>query len=160
MTTDADVADGMVEALIEDVRRDRNFIKSNLSRLPDHVREYLTSDEFILTAAQQYNALDTDGNGVLTPDELFPVLEEMLGSMDWGVADWITLDHCERFADVFDDDRNGVITADEFLDFCHFLTLMAYLEAQANDEQAMDEQVEEVALEVARADMMESHMIR
>ena len=44
----------MIEALIEDVRRDRSFVQSNLSRLPDHVREHLTSEQFILTAAQQY----------------------------------------------------------------------------------------------------------
>ena len=40
--------------------------------------------------------------------------------MNWGadMSDWITMEHCVRFADVFDDDRNGIITADEFLDFC------------------------------------------
>ena len=47
------------------------------------------------------------------------------------VSPWVlTLDHCQRFASIFDEDGNGVITQDEFLLFCQFFALMSHLEAK------------------------------
>ena len=46
---------------------------------------------------------DADGNGVLTPDELFPVIEELMRKNPWAV----TMEHCVKFAAIFDADGNG-----------------------------------------------------
>jgi hypothetical protein len=74
------------------VRRDRAAIVANIGRLPEHVRDHLTSDEFVTSCLEQFNDLDTDGNGVLTPDELFPVIEELMGFSPWALS----LDHCKK----------------------------------------------------------------
>ena len=46
---------------------------------------------------------DSDGNGVLTPDELFPVIEQLMRRNPWA----ITMEHCVKFVDVFDASRTG-----------------------------------------------------
>ena len=38
----------------------------------------------------------------------------------------MTLEHCDRFAAVFDENGDGIITQDEFASFCRFLTLVSF----------------------------------
>ena len=78
-----------------------------------------------LALGRLYDAFDTDGNGVLTPDELFPVIEEMV-EVPWAV----TMEHCNRFVEIFDENGDGVIGLDEFATFCQFVALISYLEWQ------------------------------
>ena len=37
------------------------------------MRDYLSSEDFVGDTVDKFNTVDTDGNGVLTPDELYPV---------------------------------------------------------------------------------------
>ena len=125
-----------IDQLIAAIKEDKSAIESNLHRLPDRVMDQLCSEEFAIQALAKFDSCDTDGNGVLTPDELFPVVEELMG---FGQSWAITMDHCRRFASVFDDDGNGVITQDEFLGFCQTFALISYLEsggATKEDEEA------------------------
>ena len=66
------------------------MIDANLHRLPTFVMDDLTSEEFAVKAAARFLEADSDGNGVLTPDEVFPVIEQLLGVHPWA----ITIDHC------------------------------------------------------------------
>ena len=43
----------------------------------------------------------------------------------------ITMEHLERFVEVFDADANGSISADEFYVFYQFLAVVGYLEGRA-----------------------------
>merc|ERR1719313_1779343 len=67
--------------------------------------------------------LDKDGNGALDPGELYPVIVEMSEAHPFSVS----LDQCREFTAIFDQDRNGVITLQEFTDFVQFVMVMAYL---------------------------------
>ena len=74
---------------------------------------------------EQFALIDVDGNGVLTSDELFPVIEDLV-QCPWA----ITMDHCHKFVQIFDADGDGVISVGEFHDFCIFVALISYLEYQ------------------------------
>ena len=43
-----------------------------MRRLDHEILTEISSDEFKRAAIERFRAIDTDGNGVLTPDELFP----------------------------------------------------------------------------------------
>merc|ERR1719460_886882 len=70
--------------------------------------------------------VDQDRNGVLTPDELYPVVVDLSKEHPYS----ITLEHCHRFVQVWDEDGNGVITRDEMFEFCKFMFIYEVL---AND---------------------------
>ena len=133
-----------IDRLIAAIKEDKSAIESNLHRLPDKVMDQLCSEEFAVQALAKFDECDKDDNGVLTPDELFPVIEELMGFAEsWA----ITMDHCIRFATVFDDDGNGVITQDEFLGFCQTSALISYLESGG----ATKEEEEQAAAAAAAA---------
>ena len=70
----------------------------------------------------QFDALDLDGNGVLTPDELYPVVQDLLQSQvsehQWAP---ISPEDCEKLALALDTDGDGVISNFEFQQFCQVL---------------------------------------
>mmetsp|Transcript_62861 Transcript_62861/g.97871 ORF Transcript_62861/g.97871 Transcript_62861/m.97871 type:complete len:184 (+) Transcript_62861:1-552(+) len=65
-------------------------------------------------------------NGSLDPKELFPMLLDMTS------ADQCALDmsQCVKFAAIFDDDHNGVISKAELVNFARFLMIASYLETE------------------------------
>ena len=68
----------LLAQLIEEVKADRSAIQANLHRLPEDVGQQLGSAEFAQACRDKFVECDEDGNGVLTPDELFPIIEELL----------------------------------------------------------------------------------
>merc|ERR1719502_1803805 len=74
----------------------------------------------------QFDALDADGNGVLSPEELAPVVAGVANSQPYDV----TYAQCKKFADVFDKDGNGTIERIEFLAFTQFVMVMRFIEAE------------------------------
>ena len=86
-----------IHDLIEEMAADRSKIGENLSHLPTDMAARLVSEEFLEDCATKFREVDVDKNGVLTPDELFPVVETLLGFSSWS----LTLEHCARFAEVF-----------------------------------------------------------
>ena len=124
---EADAAElSRVEAMIAMVRDDNAWVEQALPQLPAAWQEYLVSDAFVDKAMAEFDALDADGNGVLSPDELAPVVVSMSQSEPWA----ITYEHCLRFASVFDADGNGTIERVEFLRFMQFLVVMQEMQAQ------------------------------
>ena len=91
----------------------RNEMGDIIAQLPGDVAEYFLSTDFAMMCESKYRELDIDGNGTLSVDELYPVLIEMTESQPYDV----TFDRCRRVAQIFDDDKNGVISASEFKEF-------------------------------------------
>ena len=122
----------MITDFIDEVREDRAAIASNMHRLPEAMQTKLSSDEFIDDALSEFNGLDRDGNGVLTPDELFPIVEDLLGFSSWAIS----LEHCYQLADVFDDNGDGVISAEEFVELVKFMAVANHRIVHSSEPQA------------------------
>ena len=131
-----------ITLLIEEIRADKSAIEANLQKLPEDVLAQVCSEQFAITTTEKFREVDTDGNGVLTPDELFPVIEELLAASPWA----ITMEHCVQFTDIFDADGNGSISINEFYVFNQFVALLSFIEAQSPEGAAADE----AALQEAR----------
>merc|ERR1719387_2090126 len=71
----------------------------------------------------RFGELDRDGNGCLDPAELFPVLAELSEAHPFS----INAEQCIEFTSIFDTDRNGVISREEFVDYARFMIIMAFL---------------------------------
>merc|ERR1719478_1367703 len=87
--------------------------------MPDWLQDLVKSEGFADTCAEMFAKVDEDGNGCLTPDELFPIIEEMVDEHPLS----ITLSHCVAFAEVFDANKDGVISRSEFRNFFEFLVV-------------------------------------
>ena len=57
-------------------------------------------DNFVDDAMNQFDALDVDCSGALTPDELVPVVAELSEGQPWDIDE----QHCLEFAAIFDKD--------------------------------------------------------
>jgi Ca2+-binding EF-hand superfamily protein len=63
----------------------------------------VANEHFLEDCELQFTELDQNGDGVLTPDELYPVIKSLLGGHQWTM----TLEHCDQFAAVFDENGDG-----------------------------------------------------
>merc|ERR1719199_1809429 len=63
-----------------------------------------------------FDRCDKDKNGVLTPNELVPVVMELSQESESS----ITLDHCQAFIDIFNPDMK-VITREKAIEFMKFM---------------------------------------
>jgi len=113
----------MVTTLLSMLVHDRNSISKVIPLLPQEVFEHLTSDMFIKDCHDRFLALDVDQSGALEPSELIPVVIQLSAANLCSVD----MQQCELFTSIFDIHGDGVIRADEFLDFSRFLCIMSYL---------------------------------
>jgi Ca2+-binding EF-hand superfamily protein len=93
--------------------------------LPDWLQSMVNDASFAQTCAEMFDKVDADGNGTLSPEELFPIIADMV---DEHPLD-ITKSHCVAFANVFDANKDGVISKDEFNVFVKFILCYETLEA-------------------------------
>merc|ERR1712185_348816 len=135
-----------IDDVIANVRDDAAWADKILPSLPDEWKEYLTSDEFIDSAMDKFDALDADGNEKLSPDELVPVVSELSQGQPWDIDD----KHCIEFAEIFDADKNGFIDRREFFRFVQFLVVMSHFSSAKPDEE--DEDVDAEIAEAVRID--------
>merc|ERR1719379_3255248 len=122
-----DEVDQMIgEAEVDDslkmLRQAKLDISDFMHTLPQWLKDLITGEMFQNTCDALFKAIDEDGNGVLTPEELFPVISEMCATSSGAPTDekYITLDHCIEFAAMFDKNQDGVISTSEFSDFVKF----------------------------------------
>merc|ERR1719316_2021961 len=73
-----------------------------------------------------FDELDVDKNGVLQPEELFPLVVDL--SQEHPLA--VTIDHCRYLTVIFDEDGNGVISRDEFVNLVRFIFIVQWLQEQ------------------------------
>ncbi|KAH8074618.1 Ca2-binding protein [Aureococcus anophagefferens] len=118
-----------VASLLNMLRAGKENLDAVLDALPGDFAAYVTSNEFLDACMDRFDALDADGNGSLSPDELWPVVVEMSGAND---LTNITLDMCERLSQLFDEDGDGTIDRGEFVLFSQFVMAVDFLETEAN----------------------------
>merc|ERR1719478_985630 len=94
--------------------------------LPEGLRDELLSDVFASTCLEKFKSLDKDGNGSLDPEELYPLILEMTDAHHYA----LDLEQCKRFTAIFDDEKTGVISKKEFLNFARFMMVMSYLRTE------------------------------
>merc|ERR1719272_748219 len=116
-----------VSDLLDMLTKDRNAIHKIIPLLPPDVYDDLTSDLFITSCHEQFEQLDVDKSGTLCPAELHPVIVQLTSAHPYA----IDMEHCEQFTAIFDVRGDGVIHADEFVDFARFLCVMEYLQGPA-----------------------------
>ena len=93
--------------------------------LPEWLKDLVNGDGFAEMCADLFDKVDTDRNGTLSPDELFPVIEDLVNEHPMS----ITISHCKAFADVFDANKDGVISREEAKNFVKFILCYEVLEA-------------------------------
>lgn len=111
--------DTLITALEEDI----SLLPKVMLSLPKSIADELRSDGFSNECKGEFKKLDVNGNNVLDPVELFPVII----SLAEGHPIDINYDVCKAFTAFFDKDRNGVISLDEFTRLCQFIITMGYL---------------------------------
>jgi len=116
----------LIDEMLENIRDDRNFVNKIMLDLPPDLAARFQAASFAAACGDQFASVDTDGNGVLTPDELFPVIQDLSGADDLAV----TMAHCIKFAEIFDADGNGVITRNEFAEFAKTMMVVAFVVQQ------------------------------
>eukprot|EP00435_Cladocopium_sp_Y103_P069735 s818_g33.t2 len=143
------VADSMLgsekmESLLVALKKGSEMVWEILPFLPEALVDELSSDTFEQTCINFFNHLDKDSNGVLEPMELLPVVQELTQAH----AFVLTEDHCKRFVDIFDIDRNGVIAKEEFVNFVRYMMIMSFMETPEGEQARIEAEVEESVLAV------------
>merc|ERR1719487_445053 len=115
-----------IEDLIAMLESDRRHIRKVIPFLPDDIRDELLSEKFTLHCLDSFKALDSDGNGSLDPTELYPIIMDLTNAHHLA----LDLDQCNRFTSVFDDEKTGVISQNEYVNFARFLMVMTYLQSE------------------------------
>jgi len=118
------LAKSQVDEVIKCVEQDVSMIEKFEAQCPPAVRDFLASKEFWFEVQTRYNELDVDSNGVVDPEELFPVVIELTNSEPWAVTD----SHCRKFAHIFDEDGDGRIDISEFEKLVRFCVIMSALD--------------------------------
>jgi len=120
----------IVDHLLQTLQENVAAIKQQYSAIiaspdtPDWLKQLLQSEEFEVECAQYFDKFDTDGNGVLSPDELFPIVQEVSEVHPVN----ITEEHCNKMALIFDEDKNGVISRSEFSNLVRFIIIIEWLQ--------------------------------
>ena len=56
--------------LISQIKNDKSQVEANMHRIPGEVQMELMGESFVMESVEKFNAIDTDQNGVLTPEEV------------------------------------------------------------------------------------------
>merc|ERR1719160_433634 len=142
MTTEMDQIEGelRVDDLLDMMRQDRTAVRQQFGRaslcpdIPADLQELMGSEEFKKKCEERFDMLDEDKNGVLTADELFPVLVDISKESPMS----ITYEHCIRFMELFDDSKSGNLTRTEFYDFAKFMYLMMWMDSVRQEKEMND----------------------
>jgi hypothetical protein len=118
-----------VDDLLDTMSSDRSQVHKVLPYLPDRLRQELLSPNFTVECSRTFKELDKDGNGTLEAAELYPLVQGLAGVHELS----LDLEQCQRFMAIFDDEKTGVIGADEYVNFARFLIIMSYLRSQEGE---------------------------
>jgi len=118
-----------VDDLLDTMSSDRSQVHKVLPYLPDRLRQELLSPSFTVKCSRTFKELDKDGSGTLEASELYPLVQGLAGVHELS----LDLEQCQRFMAIFDDEKTGVIGADEYVNFARFLIIMSYLRSQEGE---------------------------
>ena len=146
--------DGM--SLIAALRENRERLTEFEHMIPDKLAASLEGPEFTKHCEEWFSDLDADKNGVLSAEELFPVIEHFLQDEEIEV----TPAHVAEFTEVFDENGDGVIQRDEFESYCRFQVIALYLHHHPDHDGLMVPRTPTSALAVAhdRVSELEAQM--
>lgn len=125
-------------AMLYELKKGAQSVWNMMPFLPEELVDELTSAEFEEQCMRDFSSLDADGSGVLEPNELMPVVQALTKAHEYT----LTEEHCRRFVDIFDIERNGVITKTEFVHFVRFMMVMSYMETPEGQLTAMEAEVD------------------
>mmetsp|Transcript_13607 Transcript_13607/g.29985 ORF Transcript_13607/g.29985 Transcript_13607/m.29985 type:complete len:1122 (-) Transcript_13607:216-3581(-) len=112
-----------VEELLQNLKHNTEAIWDTVPHLPTSLKKELMSPKFAEQCMRDFKSLDVNQSGVLEAAELLPLVKNLSDAHQYS----LTQEHCRHFLDIFDSERNGVITAPEFLNFARFMMIMAYM---------------------------------
>ena len=78
-----------IEDALAVLTADKEALGRAMPLLPDGLVAQFTADSFVTACNAKFGALDKDGSGNLTPDELYPVVLDLADAETVG----LTLDH-------------------------------------------------------------------
>lgn len=131
---DMTAAEMKVEAMLDMMTKDKQCFPQILASLPPEIAEFLNSGDFAEACERSFTELDQDQNGVLSNEELLPLLHQMLHDQFEEHHFSVTHDHSKRLMDVFDADGNGVLCLSEWTEFARYVAAYTLLEAQCHQE--------------------------
>mmetsp|Transcript_29382 Transcript_29382/g.84461 ORF Transcript_29382/g.84461 Transcript_29382/m.84461 type:complete len:1046 (+) Transcript_29382:73-3210(+) len=94
--------------------------------LPREFLDMLFTDEFAAQCNNDFKDLDRDSSGVLEPQELLPIILNMVKAQKLH----LTEEHAQQFVDIFDAEGNGVISEGEFGNLVRFMMIMAFMQTE------------------------------
>jgi len=115
-----------INQLFEDLKAGASKIDDIIPFLPFDLKAEIMSPEFAQMCLEDFHHLDKNQSGVLEPSETIPVLMQLSKAKHFVLTD----DHCKHFVEMFDIERNGVLTEAEFINFARFILIMAYMETE------------------------------
>jgi len=115
-----------VDHLIAMLKGDRANLKNVMPYLPDSLVQELLSEYFTMNCLGHFSKLDTNSNGSLDMQELFPYILQLTAARDLA----LDLEQCNEFAIIFDDNHNGSICYQEFVSMARYLVISGYLHSQ------------------------------
>ncbi|CAE7225287.1 Ift74 [Symbiodinium sp. CCMP2592] len=148
---DALMADVMLgqekmESVLQGLRQGSEMVWDVLPFLPQSLIDELSSPEFELSCDEFFTQLDKDGNGTLEPAELLPIVQDLTQAH----AFVLTEEHCKKFVDLFDIDRNGIIAKHEFVNFVRYMMIMAFMETPEGQQAKQEVEVDKSSRAVDR----------
>jgi Ca2+-binding EF-hand superfamily protein len=126
LTADVMLGEEKLKKFLSMLKKGSDSVWELVSFLPQDLVDELTSDEFLQMCKAEFAELDKDKSGSLEPKELMPVILSITEVHKFALSER----HCSRFVDIFDTDKNGVISSAEFADFVRFMVIMAFLETE------------------------------
>eukprot|EP00439_Symbiodinium_sp_Y106_P068838 s1218_g11.t1 len=127
---DALMADVMLgqekmESVLQGLRQGSEMVWDVLPFLPQSLIDELSRQGHQAKALNEgHLPRCKDGNGTLEPAELLPIVQDLTQAH----AFVLTEEHCKKFVDLFDIDRNGIIAKHEFVNFVRYMMIMAFME--------------------------------
>mmetsp|Transcript_29901 Transcript_29901/g.68937 ORF Transcript_29901/g.68937 Transcript_29901/m.68937 type:complete len:1138 (-) Transcript_29901:118-3531(-) len=112
--------------LFKDLQDGASKIDDIIPFLPFDLKAEIMSPEFAQMCLEDFHQLDKNKSGVLEPSETIPVLMQLSRAKHFALTD----EHCKHFVEMFDIERNGVLTEAEFINFARFILIMAYMETE------------------------------
>ena len=113
------------------LQQQTDAIEAALPHLPPAFQHRLHSEAFQHECAESFESMDDDGDGVLTPGELFPLISELLQPQGDGESSFFDAENFFRFTmsviESFDINGDGVIDKLEFQRLMRHLNILNWL---------------------------------